>query len=489
VIATLLTGATIVDGTGRRRYSTDVGIVDDRIALIGDLQHRDAVRRIDCRGRVLAPGFLDACSHTDAGLLVDALSPSKLAQGVTTEIAGNCGVSRLCNWDEWANADGFLRLLERQHIGPNGATFVGLTDALRTDDATAAIREACESGAIGVSIDMRTASLTDAFDAMRAARSGGAARASIHLRDESHNIASALGEAIDCARRADVILHVSHLRIEGSAHAGGAERVLEQIDRARTSGAAITCDLYPYVTTSIELASLLPASLRARSDWREILADPETAAAVAMEMHARLGESSWHDVMLAEVGSERHLPWCGMRFDAIGRAARLSPPRAIIELLRDEGTAARAFFFTLHEADIETFLSADFLAIGSNAAAEPLAGATFGNPHPRAFGTFARVIGRFVRGRNALSLEEAVRRMTSLPASIFGIERRGEIAEGNHADLLLFDEATFVDTATYERAVSLPRGVERVWVNGVGVLEGGSFTNRRPGSVLRRGLP
>ncbi len=485
MIDTILSGGTIVDGSGRPRFATDIGIVANQIALIGNLQSREAVRRVDCRGTVLAPGSIDACSHTDAGWLTLPKIPSKIAQGITSEIAGNCGKSPLYARGEWTNADEFFRSVDLHGIGANGAMLVGLSDASSCEDRLSAIRNACEAGACGASIDMRATSSDEAFAAMNAARSGGAARATVRLRDDADDVLTSLDEAIACAQRADVTLHVSHHRVPRS-HAGLMERTLERMDAARAAGIAVTCDVYPYVATWMELSSLLPASVRERDDRTALLGDPAACSAMAIEMQARLG-AHWHDYMLAEVGNERNMAWCGMRLDEIARQRRLPASHAVLELLRDEGERARIFAFTLDEEDLAMALTAGFTAVGTAAAAYAPDTIVFGNPHPRTFGTFPRVLRRFVAQRKTLALEEAIRRMSSLPARIFGLEKRGEISEGFFADIAIFDERTVADTATYHRAMSFPAGIKHVFVNGTTVVSDGTLSNARPGRILRGG--
>jgi N-acyl-D-amino-acid deacylase len=219
----------------------------------------------------------------------------------------------------------------------------------------------------------------------------------------------------------------------------------------------------------------------------ERLRDPETAVALALRLeldHA----GTWHDVAIASVGSDRNAELAGMRVDEIARAWHLSPPRAVLRLLLEESLSVDAIFFAMSEDDVASVLSAGFVSIGSDASARAISGLTaVGSPHPRTFGCFPRVFGRYVRGRGTLEIGEAIRRMTSLAADQFGLAGRGRIAIGNYADLVLFDAAAIADTATYERPFSYPRGIDSVWVNGSAVVRHGRTTNARPGRALRGG--
>jgi len=379
MFSTVIAGASIIDGTGRPRFSTDLALAGDRIARIGDCSTIDAPMHIDARGKILAPGFINTCAFADnAGRSLPPFN-SASAQGITSEI-----------------------LVE-------------------------------ESGSF---------------------------REIVQLRDYGRELLDALDETIDAAQRAGVPVHVAHLHGEGRDSRANVERALERIDRARTRGLDITCDVYPYIATWIELASLLPST-------PEIAAydDERIAAAAAMEMTARLGDR-WHDLMLAEVSSEERYAWVGMRFDEIARQMRLGAARAVIEFVRLDGARARAFYFCTDEPAVATVLSAGFCTIGTAAAARSFNDERYGLVHPRTFGTFPRVIGRFVRQRRILSLEDAVARMTGRAALAFGLPDAGALRVGARADLVLFDETAFVDTATYERPVLAPLGLKSVWVAG-----------------------
>lgn len=416
MISTIINDATIVDGSGSARFSTDIALRGNRIARIGSADGIESINRIEAAGLIAAPGFVDACPCTNDG------DPS------------------LPTW--------------------NSAVAQGITSAIAFATTEQDVREACEAGAPGVSLDLSRITAARAFAFASDARDAGAPRIAVELRDYGRDVLPALEEAIELAARADVQLHLSHLQTRSGAPAGAMERALERIDVARMRGAAITCDVYPYVAVWIELASLLPPSIS-----KQTLDDERAAAAVALEMEARLGDV-WHDIMLAEVPSEERMAWCGMRFDEIGRQMRMRPARALLEFVRRDGERARAFAFLLREDDVATALSARFCAVGTAAPPMSFHIERFGLVHPRAFGTMPRVIGRFVRQRRTLDLEEAIYRMTALPARTFGLDGYGELREGGRADIVLFEERGFVDTATYERPVSPPLGLKHVWVAG-----------------------
>ncbi len=479
MIDTVLEGGTIVDGTGRPRFTTDVAIVGDRIALLGDCAGHEAARRVNCRGCIVAPGFIDVSSRSSRSWLAHPAATSKIGQGITTDVGGH-GDSAFFGDPAWRDADELFAEIARLTTASNVASFVDYADAARTGDASSAIRAACESGALGVSLDLRTVAHNAALDAMRAARDGGAARATVELSADRSDFVQALDDAVALATLAETSLHVLHHHVAFTPHPGAVHRTLERIDRARTRGIDVTCDIAPYVASWIDLTALVPPGLTPAA-----LRVPDIATAATIEMQARLGEIG-HEVMLAEVPHEEYASWCGSRFDEIGAAWRMSPVRAIVTLVREE-PGARAFLFCVHEDDLATALSAPFCAIGTAAASyDATAGLVFGGPHPRAFGAFARTIGRFVRQRRTLALEEAIRRMTSLPAAICGIAERGTIAPGVFADVAVFDEGAFVDTATYAQPVSLPVGLTHVIVNGVFVSPGAREA-RYPGRVLRGG--
>lgn len=503
MISTVLENASIVDGTGLSSYTTDVGIVADRIALIGDLRERDAVTRIDCTGKTLAPGFIDVHSHSDELWLELPRCDGKIAQGVTTEIGGNCGSSV-----DPRGLDAFFRDVERNGVALNVATLVGLgtTRRLVAGDSerrlereeieaqARIVREACEQGAIGISSGLiyppSMYADTDELTALAAAaRIANAPRYASHLRSEGDELIPAVEEALEIGRRGEVLVQFSHHKAAGKKNWGKVHHSLELIDGARAHGKDAYCDVYPYVASWTDLATILPAQARygGIDATLERLADPESSAALALQLHLRYADE-WHDMLITDVASEKNAQLAGMRMDEIAKHWWLSPAAAAIRLLREEHLEVGAAFFKMCEDDVAAVLSADFCCIGSDASIRALTGPTAkGVPHPRAFGTFPRVFGRYVRQLKTFDLAESVRRMTSLPARIFGLRERGTIEVGNYADIVLFDADAIRDTATYEAPYHFPLGIQHVFVNGRPVVLDGEFTSERPGRVLRGG--
>jgi N-acyl-D-amino-acid deacylase len=526
MIATIIEGASVYDGLSPVPISTDVAIVEERIALMGSLSDREAAVRVDGSGLALAPGFIDVHSHSDELWLVDPRCEGKIVQGVTTEIGGNCGSSvaplhglaferkredaQSYGLDaEWHSLDEFLNLVSRSGVGLNVATLVGLGTTRRCvrgdregkldDDETRAevalVREAVEHGALGVSSGLiytpsRYADLDELVACARVAAEAGASRYVSHIRSEGDELLEAVDEGLAVGRNAEVAVQFSHHKAAGKKNWGKVHRSLAAIDRARErEGLAVHADVYPYIASWTELATILPDDVRAggREPALERLGDPEIATATALRLELDWA-GLWNDILITDVPGTCNEALAGMRLDEIAERWKMAPARAAIRLLLEERLEPQAIFFTMNEDDVATVLSAAFTCVGSDASARAISGPTRrGVPHPRTFGCFPRVFGRFVRGRRNLELGEAIRRMTSLPADIFGLRERGRIATGHYADLVLFDPASIADTATYERPYSYPTGIRAVWVNGAPVVSAGAPTGALPGRVLRGG--
>lgn len=456
MIDIIFEGAQIVDGTGAPAFTTDLAVVGSEIALLGDLTARESHVRVPCNGMVLAPGFFDANASATVDWLANPDLRGLLGQGITTAIVGGCGVAGPAPGDlQKAN----LRL----HALP-----------LATGRNVAAVREAVAGGAIGLALDLRHGYLDPGL--LEAAREGGATRLHVHLRDEGDELLAAVDEAIGLARSGEFSVHIAHLKTQWKRNFGRVHQVLERIDAARRSSIDVTVDVYPYVAVWMRLTDLLPATLPKRNALALQLSQPQRRAALAIQLDVAR-RFAWRDLILAHVDDEFHAELLGLGFDEIARRRRLPPARAAVELLAELGDQLGVFAFALDEDDIATILTADFACIGTSAAPLPLENT--GNipnlVHPRAFGTTARIFGRFVRQRGTLTLEEAVRRMTLLPAHIFGQKKRGRIAVGQIADVVVFDPETFVDTATYAIPRNRPTGLRDLFVSGSGRIRNGEF--------------
>jgi N-acyl-D-amino-acid deacylase len=525
VLTTIFQGARIYDGTGSPPFVTDVALAGDRIALIGDLGDHEARERVPCAGLALAPGFIDVHSHSDELWLADGRALSKICQGVTTEIGGNCGTSAaplrgyalerkkrsaaLYRVDvDWTTLDQFFSLVEREGVALNVASLVGLgttragvsgpSERRLDDDELAAqallVREAVEHGALGVSSGLiyepsRYADVRELTALCAAARDSGAPRYVSHLRDEGDGLLEAVDEAITIGVRAGVAVQCSHHKAAWKRNWGKVHASLEMIDRARSRGEAVFGDVYPYVAMWTDLGTILPDRARRGGPDATLarLRDHEGSLAIALALNLEHREL-WHDVLITDVRSERNAGAVGLRIDELANLWHLSPARTVIRLLEEEELDVECAFFVMSEEDVATVLSAGFICIGSDASARAPTGVTArGKPHPRTFGCFPRVFGRFVRQRKTLEIADAVRRMTALPAAIFGLEGRGTIAPGNFADLVVFDEEHVIDRATYEQPFAYPEGIVHVYVNGRAAVRSGEATRERAGRVLRGG--
>ncbi len=446
--------ASVVDGGGGKRFSTDIALIGERIARVGDCSDLEARQRIDARALVLAPGFIDVHAHSEQRWFEPRSSAGALAQGITTAVEGACNRSVLA--EQAADLRGSLRL-NLALVAP-------------------ALREEIERGACGLSV--RFGEPPPSEEALRVAKDAGIPLVA-HLRDRERALLPALDEAIALARRTEMPLHISHF-----SYAYGEDRALvhvalERIDSERTRGMPVSCDLFPYIADEEPLGALFPPATNAGARR-----DEETIAAM---FHARLRYGDrWGEISVRAVRDERALSELGASIEAIAARRRLSPERAAIELLDELGAETPLLHRSLNEDDVAAILSAEFACIGSGDASRSFAEDPFRLAHPRAFGSFPRLFARFVRMRRTLSFEEAIRRCSALPARIFGLRDRGEIREGAFADLVLLDERALADTGTYERPAQAPVGIRSVFVNGSAVYGEATGEIAYPGRILER---
>ena len=516
----LVVDATIVDGTGAAPFRGSLGVLGDRIVTVAraGAAAPEAARRIEARGRALAPGFVDVHNHSDVVPLVEPWMDSALRMGSTTLVVGNCGASP---WPPagapematligvrpedleipWPTFASYLEGIEACRPAVNVAALVG-HGALRqeamglerrepTPDELSQMRrmvtEAMEAGAVGLSTGLIYVpgiySRTDEVVALAEAVAPFAGVYASHIRGEGRDLFAAVREAIEIGARAGVPAHVSHLKCESSLVWGRTDELLELFE-----GHDATADQYPYTAWASSLWSLLP-DWAPVGDLARLLEDPGTRARLvaAVEHGEPAFQSSvdgvgWDRIVVESTAEAR---WNGLDLVTIAMAMDVEPAEAMFRLLLDEPETA-VIGHAMHEDDVRAILARPEVMVASDAAAMSPEGPLAGVPvHPRNYGTFPRVLGHYVREEGLLTLEAAVRTMTSLPADRFGLRDRGRIAEGALADLVLFDPQTVADTATFERPHAYPAGIDAVVVNGRVAWDGDR--GERAGRIVRRG--
>lgn len=520
----LIKNGTIVDGTGTPSYCADLGICDEKIVKIGKLNDLQAKKVIDASGLIITPGFIDIHSHTDTSLLLDSRAISKLKQGVTTELSGNCGYTPFpvndrcaylerkwlerhnCTWD-WHHIDEFLTRLEKKGIAINYATLVGhgsirqyvMGDEMRDPTDTELnlmskeVARAMEAGAFGLSTGLiyppGCYAKTKEIIALAKVASKYNGIYTTHLRSEGKFLIEAIEEAINISKKANILVQISHLKVAGRKNWGKASCAIEVIERAQKENVSVFADRYPYSASSSGLDSLLPSWTQAGgvSKLLERLKDQKTRKEIKKEMEANIGEESgWEDTLIVNSGNQKHRDYIGKCLAEIARERQQEIADTVFDLLLEAEGEVSAIFFSMDEKETELILAQSWISIGSDSAARaPDGPLSEGKPHPRSYGTFPRVISYYCRERKIFSLEEAVKKMTWANAQRMGLSDRGKVAENYIADLVIFDLEKIKDNATYTEPHQFPSGIEYVIVNGKIVVDKGNYTGILAGKVLR----
>lgn len=513
----LIRNARVLDGSGTPSFSADVAVSNGRIAEVGAIPaEAQAAETVDAGGLTLSPGFIDIHTHADIALLARPQHLPKVMQGVTTEVFTNCGLgfapvtpeslktqkeylSGLFGPDEgvdwgWRTVADFLSRYERQGTGtnvayliPHGAvrvTAMGMAarpaDTAEIAAMEALIAEGMDQGAWGLSTGLWYAPMCDANRAENVAVTRAAGFFATHQRDYGDKIMEATQESIEIAWEAGVPVQIAHLQMNGPDNAGRAPELLELLEKARESGVDVTCDTYPYTAGSTFLQSLLPtwATDGGPDAILRRLADADTRARILTEMES--APKDWTIYQLVGTHSAANAGFEGERFHTIASARGLGVPEWVCLALEEENLQACYICHAAHEGNVRDILRWPGQMVGSDGL--HLAGKC----HPRLYGTFPRVLGRYARDESVVSMAEAVRKMTSAPAERLGMKDRGYLRAGMAADMVLFDPATVNDTSTYEDPLRFPVGIPWVWVNGVAVKANGEATRALPGQVLRR---
>jgi N-acyl-D-amino-acid deacylase len=495
----------VVDGTGSPSVTADVGIRDGRVAEIGKLDASMAKRVIDASGLIVAPGFIDVHTHAE-DILELPEGQNFIRMGVTTLMLGNCGGSSL-------DVDKFLQKVSSTNVCPNIATLIGHNTVRRNamggsfdrvptveelERMRQLVRTAMNAGAFGLSTGLiylpGTFSKTEEIiELAKVAAEFGGIYAS-HMRDESLEISSSLQELFRIAREGGIRAHISHIKLSGKSAWNRAGQVLEMIETARGEGLDITQDQYVYTASSTGISQLVPDWAREGDKFDQRLQDPTTKARMKEEMRSSLKRRGFNDFSYAIIANypDRSGTIEGQTVDNslnglnIVEAAQKKRGAASLddqmELILEIQSRASGVFHSISEEDLQIFLKHPNTMLASDSGVRKF---QQGVPHPRGYGNNVRALHRYVNELHILRLEEAIRRMTSLPANTFRLANRGQLHEGFWADLVVFDPKTVSDRATFTEPHQYPVGVEYVLVNGAAVFEKGRMTSERPGRALR----
>jgi N-acyl-D-amino-acid deacylase len=494
----VITNGRIVDGTGNPWFRADIAVKDGRIARIGRIAPADALASVDARNQIVAPGFIDVHTHAE-GIYNQPAAENFVRMGVTSLITGNCGSSA-------TNIGEFLGRIREQPLAVNLATLIAHGDVrrkvmgleARTPSAEelqkmeAVVEQGMRDGAVGLSTGLiyvpGTYAKTDEVTALArvAARHGGVY--ATHMRNEGERVLEAIRESIEIGERAGLPVEISHFKISNKKLWGQTPATIGLVREARSRGLQVTVDQYAYTASSTSLDSRLPSWVLegGREAGRTRLADPAVRARVVKEIKDSLKRSGFKDFSYAMVASYAKNPaFNGKSIAAIAKEARgKADIDAQIEQMLEMYAAGGAgmVYHSMGEPDVQAIMREPFTMIASDSGVRRFGD---GAPHPRGYGNNARVLGRYVRDLRLLTLEDAIRKMTSLPAQTFRLRDRGLLREGFAADLVIFDEATIADRATYEQPHQYPSGISYVFVNGQAVLAQGEMTAARAGAALR----
>ena len=525
----VIRGGTILDGTGAEGRSADVGIKGDRIVAVGSLGEKKAVNIIDAHGLIVAPGFINMLSWSTVSLIADGKSQSELRQGVTTEIMGEGESMGPVNdrvrehmiktqgdikYDvTWKTLAEYLRYLEKHGIACNVASFIGATTLReyvigfedkpptpeQMEEMRGLVRREMEEGALGIGTSLiyppafyaRTEELIELCKV--AAKYQG--KYISHMRSEGNRLLEATDELLRIAREANIPAEIYHIKSAGQKNWSKEDQLLEKIEAARKEGLKITADMYTYTAAGTGLDACLPP-------WTENggydalfkrLRDPATRAKIAAEVkvdsdeweNLYLGAGSPDRILLSGFKSEKLKPLTGKTLAEVAKMRGKDPVETIMDLISEDESRIDTIYFIMSEENKKKEITKPWVSFGSDEASQAPEGVFLkSNCHPRAYGNFARVLGKYARDEKALTLPEAIRRLSALPATNLGLKDRGFIKEGMFADVVVFDPATITDHATFDKPHQYATGVKDVFVNGQQVIKDGEHTGATPGRAL-----
>tara|TARA_B110000858_G_scaffold140036_1_gene158965 strand:- start:171 stop:1844 length:1674 start_codon:yes stop_codon:yes gene_type:complete len=527
----LIKNGTIADGSGSPTYIGSVGVNADTIAAVGKLKATGTVE-IDATGLVVAPGFINVLSWATESLIEDGRSLSDIMQGVTLEVFGEGWSMGPLNRDlknklqlptaqgdikydiDWNSLDEYLQSLTKRGISPNVASFIGATtvrinhigyeDRAPTDQELISmqnmVKEAMEGGALGVGSSLIYApafySTTEELIALCKIASDYDGLYISHMRSEGNRLLQSVDELIRIADEADIRAEIYHLKMGGKENWNKYDEVVRKIDSARTAGLKITTNMYTYVAGATGLDASMPPWVQegGYEKWAERLKKPKIRKRVLKEMKTQTDK--WENLMAAAGNSDNLLlvgfendslrHYTGKTLTEIAKIHGKSPEETAIDMVIADGSRVGTVYFLMSEENLKKQIALPYMSFGSDAASQAPEGVFLNsNAHPRAYGNFSRLLGKYVRDEQIISIEEAVRKLTSLPASNLKIKKRGSLIKGYFADLAIFNPETIQDHATFTDPHQLSSGMIHVLVNGKQVLENGDHTGAMPGRVVR----
>lgn len=525
----IIKNGTIYDGTGGKSFKADVGIKDDKITAIGNLSKKRAKSVVDASGLAVAPGFINMLSWSTESLIVDPRSMSELKQGVTTQIFGegwsmgplNDRLKKQIKADqgdlkfdiEWTTLAEYLQYLEKRGVSQNVASFIGATtirmyvigeeDRQPTADQLEQMRELVrremEAGALGIGTSLIYApafyAKTEELIELCKVAAKYKGKYISHMRSEGNQFVEAVEELIRISREAKIPAEIYHLKAAGKDNWSKMDKVLAMVEDARRKGMKITADMYTYPAGATGLEVALPpwALDGGYPALFKRIQDAETRKKILAEMRNPSG--NWESLYLAAGSPERLLlvgfkneklkPLTGKTLSEVAKMRGTDPENTILDLMLEDGSRVGTVYFLMSEENIKKQIRYPWVSFGSDADSQAPEGAFLkSNPHPRAYGNFARLLGKYVREEKVISLEEAIRRLSGLPATNLELDRRGFLKKGYFADVVIFDPKTIADRATFDKPHQYSIGVNHVFVNGVQVLKDGEHTGKMSGRAL-----
>jgi N-acyl-D-amino-acid deacylase len=522
----VIAGGTVYDGTGGPPCRADIGISGGAVRSIGRIPAVRAATVIKAEGMAVSPGFMDVHDHTAESLLVNPRAESAVRQGVTTLVSGQCGDSPFPLTEEafentrrtlhaeygldlnWRDIRGFLGRLDEAGAALNYATFVGhgsvraatmgfgnrAPSAAELERMKALVAEAMAGGALGLSSGLEYtpgsfASTEELVELCRVtARSGGVY--ATHMRDEEEGILEAVDEALRIAKETPIRLQISHLKIGYAVNWPKFDALIDRLERARAEGVDFRCDRYPYVAWATGLDMFFPLWSREgkTEDFIARLRDASLQDRLRAEVLVKEKElGSWDKVLISSVATDKNRPLEGMNILDVSARAGKAPYDFMRDLLVEETGRVGMITFAMSEDQLKVLLAHPLVGVGSDGSAvAPYGPLAAGKPHPRFYGTFPRVLGKYVREEKVVPLEEMIRKLTAMPAAHLGFVRRGMLKVGWAADVCVFDPDRVIDKATFAEPAVYPEGIRQVVVNGEVVVDEGRHTGRLPGKVLRK---